>query len=1295
MFTSRNIPLSLVLLTMLCCIQPTTLKMICVKPTADSHCDCNAFTECNVLMHFVENMQSSFASNVFMELMPGTHNLDSSIKRNEIYNFTMAGQPGSFVVTLEGKPEPTARIKCNGPSRSGFHFISSSMISIERMSIEGCGIILVNKSGTLVTAALALDNVTDVTIDAVKIFNSRGFGLHASRAFGNVLVNNSVFDNNTGGNDYYGGNVNFWYGNCFHYTYPNTSVVIKSSWFTNGRDDTKTSNNLFYPNATGLSVHVGCHRITVNITNITAVHNQGHDGGNVATSLNFTQGAHSAVYFSDSVVAHGISYRGGGLKVWSLTPNITTAYPNDATELNPSLLLSNITFYNNTAESSGGALYLSHYETRCSNCSIRNIRFEHCMFTANKVPAHGNGPAMQILQHRLPAFAEFANKFDVIFSDCLFSNNTIILDQRNIARGSNIELISSYKTTFHNCNFTGNNVTALSARNSNLFFSGNIIFDSNKGTNGGALKFCDTSIMYLENQTFIQFVNNSASNAGGAIYAQQRCLESAPPCFFQPMVEDYTDLSSINNSMSIEFHDNSANVAGDVVYGGAVDYCFTYELLVFNSDASYYHNYHIFNTMFQYNYSDQKGFSRVSSDPYGVCFCNSDHFDCKNNSITIGPTYPGELFTIFAITVGQREGFSPAPIDAIIMENENDESSIILKDLPEPVNQYSNCVALKYYIHTAKREVIVNLTAQQPSPDAGSFYYGFKPPQIKVKFRKCSWGFMLSSDSKYCMCHHNLLPYIHPNNNVRCYINSHTIRRQGSMWIGYDYKTFTSTKLFVDSCDVINPTDACQYVTVSLRCPYDYCVVTTTNISMTSTEKQCSFNRTGTLCGACNEGLTVSFGGSHCLTCNWYHLLILVPIAFLGVLLVVVLSCLNLTVTEGTINGLIFYANIIEVNRAIYYPGKQSHVLLQTFAAVISWLNLDLGIKTCLYPGMDTYAKVWYQFAFPVYIWLIAAIIILLSRRYPFFNKLSGRNAVKVLATLFLLSMAKLGRTVIAVFAMITVKLPDGVIDHVWLSDGNVGFLRGKHIPLFVAALCFSALLLVFTTVLTLVQCLQKSNWHGFIWVHKLKPLFDAYAGPYKDRFRFWTGFLLIVRATLFVFYAASDALNNQEKLVATTIASCVICILAWIFGGVYKNKLVDVLEASFVLNVAAISIAMCYIEGLEVNKQVHYSHVAFGISSGLALLTFLGVIAYHIFKFTRIYCVFLACCNSMRRHCLRRQSRSEAAESDESKPLITHTEIPTPVDHSEGQHCLSPDQRYPVARFDQLREPVMDLLSA
>jgi len=80
-------------------------------------------------------------------------------------------------------------------------------------------------------------------------------------------------------------------------------------------------------------------------------------------------------------------------------------------------------------------------------------------------------------------------------------------------------------------------------------------------------------------------------------------------------------------------------------------------------------------------------------------------------------------------------------------------------------------------------------------------------------------------------------------------------------------------------------------------------------------DEQCAFNRTGILCGACPEGLSVVLGSSRCLTCSNFYLVLLIPFALAGLLLVFFLTVCNLTVSVGTINGLILYANIVQANK--------------------------------------------------------------------------------------------------------------------------------------------------------------------------------------------------------------------------------------------------------------------------------------------------------------------------------------------------------------------------------------------
>ena len=290
------------------------------------------------------------------------------------------------------------------------------------------------------------------------------------------------------------------------------------------------------------------------------------------------------------------------------------------------------------------------------------------------------------------------------------------------------------------------------------------------------------------------------------------------------------------------------------------------------------------------------------------------------------------------------------------------------------------------------------------------------------------------------------------------------------------------------------------------HCPLDYCkpssvnIKTGPNVSDFCGDEQCAFHRKGTLCGSCQGGYSLILGSSECRKCSNAYISLLAVFILAGLALVLLLVVFNLNVSSGTLSGVIFYVNIVQANRAIFFNVSSVPIPLYLCSIFIAWLNLDFGIETCFYNGMDAYAKMWLQFAFPLYVWGIAGIIILLSRKYP---SIAGRNPVKVLASLFLLSYAKLLRTIIASLSPAKLVLPttdNGTLEKaVWSLDGNVEYLEGKHIPLFVVALGFGLVTLPYAVVLFLIQWLQKGSYNCLCsWVVRLKPLFDAYTGPYK-----------------------------------------------------------------------------------------------------------------------------------------------------------------------------------------------------
>lgn len=144
------------------------------------------------------------------------------------------------------------------------------------------------------------------------------------------------------------------------------------------------------------------------------------------------------------------------------------------------------------------------------------------------------------------------------------------------------------------------------------------------------------------------------------------------------------------------------------------------------------------------------------------------------------------------------------------------------------------------------------------------------------------------------------------------------------------------------------------------------------------------------LCGGCQQGFSLSLGNSQCLKCSNLYLLLMIAFLVAGILFVAFLTVFNLTVADGTLGVLIYYANIVQVNSSIFFPSGKTTVL----TIFIAWHNLDLGIQTCFSDGLDMYryVKAWLHFIFPIYVWVLVIVIIVSSHYSTIAGKLFSRK---------------------------------------------------------------------------------------------------------------------------------------------------------------------------------------------------------------------------------------------------------------------------------------------------------------
>ena len=558
--------------------------------------------------------------------------------------------------------------------------------------------------------------------------------------------------------------------------------------------------------------------------------------------------------------------------------------------------------------------------------------------------------------------------------------------------------------------------------------------------------------------------------------------------------------------------------------------------------------------------------------------------DCSKSHVSY-TLYPGETFDVAVGAYGQRNGAVPSAVRSLMKTG-----NLLGSQYIQQAND--GCTMFNYTVFSLLVSQQLKLYTDGPCSifsDTLLIYLNMN--------QYCPPGFNLSESARSCVCEPRLEKYTN-NCNITNGLGQIARTLGQQFWVGYDHRSHGL---------ILHP-----------LCPFDYCVSHQVVFPLNNTDIQCAYNRSGLLCGACKEGYSLVLGTSHCKQCSNSYLMLLIPFAGMGLALVFLLLVCKLTVTEGTLSGLVFYANIVGVNRTIFLPVESSNPL----SVFIAWINLDFGIETCFFDGLDAYSQTWLQFVFPVYIWVLIGLIILFSKYSQKFAKCLGNNPVSVLATLILLSYAKILRTLIAALYLTYLAYPTHNRG-VWLYDANIDYLSGKHITLLiVAVLVFLFLFLPYTLLLLFGQWLQaRSDLRLFSWINRLKPFMDAYHAPYEAKHRYWPGLLLMLRFVLFLVFAFEFNLQQDTNvdLLAILVGTGVLVVWAWVSRGVYNNWYLDALEGSFALNLIILAAATMY--------TYHASHaqkiqLAIGYTSVItALVTFIGILTFHLANMTKKKC--------------------------------------------------------------------------
>ena len=1135
---------------------------------------------CHPLSYYITDTATYFTSNATFILMEGQHLLDNKglvqVVINNVDNLTLRGERGHSNTDII--------VRCGSNTR-GLEFKDGSIINIYDIIITGCG--------QQDIIPLTFTNIASLYIHHIRLYNN--------------IIYNSSFDTIAGALYIYS------VSDTTHITITNSEITKNIvGWFglgiytgTDTHNIITITNSRFISNTVGegggLVIHTatGTHN-DITITNSTFTNNNivgGHGGGLL---IYIGTNTHNNITVANSVVTGNTLHIGGGLVIYTYT----------STNTHNNITIINSAFTSNSAIFYGGGMYIYLYYHAHTHYNI--IVIINSVFTNNRV---GVGGGMLIsggtdnITITNSVFTNntvnvggglfiFSGLYNIIIGTSYFNNNKFDELGGGLMVAGTVRCIYSNVTVI-NSTLTNNHGSGILARYTIVTFTEghSIVANNSSPTDGGGIFLGEDCYLTTSNGGHISFINNTAYRYGGAIYSADndyRVLQYKGQ--YQTPVTMITQCTVYN--LLATFINNSAARAGDHLYGGVFTLCKGY----YNGRRSQYLKY-----LFQCNevpdtlkhVPSVHPLSPVSSDPIAVCPCVNDTIDCSMTSLH-REVYPGQIFNVSLVTIGLCGGVSPG---YIVVEHDDHINLISGATTDFTV---TSCTTLNYTVKLITY-IISNTAIIFNVPDGD--IYDVRPINLNLIILPCPLGLVANFTSGDCVCN-NDISHI---SGVICNTSwmPYPIQQSGNNWIYHRYDYY--------NCTIAH-----------IGCPFDYCNTSPIKLNLNESDLQCNYNRSGILCGQCIQGLSLMIGSNRCANCTDTKLVsvsIVILAAVAGVVLVVVLMLLNLTVSVGSINGLLFYANLVTLNESVFFSSGNIPVVTQ----FISWCNLDMGFEYCFVDGLDGYVKTWLQFVFPLYVWFLVIVIILGCRYSGRLSRLCGHNAVPVLATLILMSYTKLSRTVTNALMINTLQCGEYKWS-VWNVDGNIDYLGGKHAVLFTVSLLFLITGLVYTGLVFSSQWLQrysgkccKSTRDPVV---RLKPLIDAYTGPFKDKYRFWTGLCLIVRLMLTVVFSFTTTLQSKlnNYIIQVTVVAMIVFIA--VSGRVYKDKCLTVLEIFSYLNI----ICLCVMTVLFTDSYSHVVsiNVIVSVSVSIEILLFAIIVTVHCsLAFKKVFPNCKLCCKT------------------------------------------------------------------
>ena len=787
------------------------------------------------------------------------------------------------------------------------------------------------------------------------------------------------------------------------------------------------------------------------------------------------------------------AYNGGG--IYSYSSNITFQGN------------SIVTFDKNIALQSGGVLYL------CTNYNISYT--ENTLMTFADYEAT-QGEVISVIKFQGNCKITFTKNKAIEYGGVIHSsvNSLVVFD-------------GYAKINFQGNNAKGGGVVYLYKSFMTSRLKSNVIFKNNSAETGGAIYISQSNITFAGNsRSSIQFIKNTALQDGGAIF-----------------LGDHSILKLTNN-IKVNFSDNFANDDGKAIYVQI-----KHSLLIFNITKFHFSDNNLGTTRNLIYINVPKScnrsclFQRVLKFPENISlpiFTSPrrliiyDPAKCidRNNSDMYS-----NIYYINNIMLGQEIRFN-----ACVLDYYNQPTELTQFLVTSMNHQHYNMSGSKYISvscnHTTQGiSVIGNInTLSNYSIDISMYAAktsGSKNISVKliVELSQCHLGFQYSSEALKCECYNT-------KNIISCSGSNSTIKR--GYWFGN-----VNGKQTITSC----PKDYCNFTCCEINNGIYHLSPVRAN--------QCETHRSGTACGNCEKGYTLSFDSPECIEvnkCTIGQTVLVTALSFLYwiAVIVTVFIMMHFKISIASLYAIIYYYSVADIFlRQASFSSNGLYTAINILSSLAKLTPQFLG-QLCLAINMSGIDQQFIHYVHPIVVLLILVLISMLARRSHKISLFISRGIIHFICFLLLLSYTSVTTT--SLLLMRSLKFIGINEVYTYLSP-DVEYFHGRHLAYVIVAMMFTILFVISLPLILLLEPFLNSKVN-FV---KIKPLLDQFQGGYKDKYRYFAAYYLICRIVIIVLVmvGSSDDLITHYML----ITACALMALIHLIVRPYADKVYNMFD--------------------------------------------------------------------------------------------------------------------------------------